>query len=158
MYRTWGMGVLLVVAGCGGDARVELSAADAVTAVAGQMDGALAEYHKEVSRADDAREGEVVRAFVARVRADSADSEALDQHSEQFGSALARIRQDRETEWSRRSAVAENVQVLREIAKGLQRIGLQSLSLQDEMRRYLETWMQARQRAETVNGATTNKG
>lgn len=64
---------LLLLAGCGGDAQMELTAADAIDAVAGQMAVTIDEYHRDVSRSDDAREAGAVAAFVARVRADAAD-------------------------------------------------------------------------------------
>lgn len=154
---------IAVMAGCGGDARVELSAADAIRAVAVQMDQAVVEYHREVCRYDDTREAELVAAFIGRVRREKEDEAALDRHSADLARALTRVRADRETEWTRRAAAGENVKVLREIAQGLERIGLQSLSLQDEMRRYLETWMQAQRRASGARGAaggisTDNQG
>ncbi len=139
--------------GCGGDARVELSAADALGAVAGQMERSIEEYHQEVSRFDDTRESAVVAAFVARVRKDSADEAAVDAHAADFEAALRRIRDDRETEWSRRNAALDNVGVLREVARGVQRLAIQSLGLQDELQRYLTGWIEARQRAKSQSTA-----
>jgi hypothetical protein len=40
-----------------------------------------------------------------------------------------------------------NVAVLREVAGGLQKLALESLSLRDEVRRYLDTWIQNQRRA-----------
>src|SRR5262249_39945417 len=128
--------------------RVELSAGDALNAVAGQMAGTIAEYHQEVSRFDDRREGDVVSAFVVRVRNNSSDEPTVNKHVADFEAALRKIRDDRETEWSRRTAAMDNVSVLREVSKGLQKLAIQSLSLQDEMRRYLGSWIEARQWAD----------
>ncbi len=146
----WGVwaAIALAVGACGGDARVELSAADALSAVAGQMSNTIDEYHQEVSQHDDTRETSVVAAFVARVRSQPADEAAVDAHVVDFETALRKIRADRETEWARRAAAMDNVSLLREVGKGLQKIAIQSLSLQDEMRRYLEGWIQMRQRAD----------
>jgi hypothetical protein len=132
---------LCVLGGCAADARVDLSAADALTAVAGQVQRTIQEYHGEVVRFDDSRESATVAAFVTRVKADAADEASLDAHAAQFAAALVKIRADRETEWSRRAAAMENVGVLREMASGLRKLALQSLSLDDEVRRYLASWV-----------------
>lgn len=131
--------------GCGGDARVELSAGDAINAVAREMGTTIEEYHQDVSQQDDAREHAIVAAFVTRVRGAQGDEAATSQHAAEFEEALRRIRADRETEWGRRQTAMDNVAVLREVSKGLQKLAIQSLSLQDEMRRYLESWIQMRQ-------------
>lgn len=146
-----------LAAGCGGDARVELSAADALSAVAGQMAGTIEEYHTEVSRYDESRESEVVAAFVTRVRKDAADEQALASHVSSFEAALHKIHVDHDTEWTRRTAAMENVSVLREVSKGLQKLAIQSLSLEDEMKRYLQSWLAARQRT-TATGSSTASG
>lgn len=143
----------LTAAGCGGDARVELSAADALQAIAVQMEMTVKEYHGEVSRYDDAREAAVVTAFVERVRRDVNDQVTVDGHAADFAKALARIRTDRETEWSRRAAAMENVAVLLEVSRGLQKLAISSLSLRDELQRYLEGWMAARGDAAKGSGA-----
>lgn len=139
----------LLPAGCGGDARVQLSAADALTATAGQVELTVHEYHQEVSAYDESRESEVVSAFVARVRADHADPAAVESHADRFKAALAKIRTDRDVEWRRRQAALDNVAVLRELARGLRRLALESLSLDDEMRRYLSNWLTTREKTNT---------
>jgi hypothetical protein len=145
--------------GCGGDARVDLSAADALTAVAGQMRIALDEYHAEVDRHDESREASVVEAFVARVRRDAQDEHKLDEHAGQFGASLAKIREDRKTEWTRRNAAESQVEAVLELSRGLRRIGIEGLALQDEMRRYLRTWMDAKSKAAQPDaGAAASKG
>jgi hypothetical protein len=151
----WCAGACLL-GGCGGDARVELSTADALQAVAGQMQRTIEEDHQEVSSHDDPRESAVVAAFVTRVRKDSNDEAAVDGHATEFAAALGKIRTDRETEWSRRNAALENVGVLREMSHGVQKLAIQSLGLQDEFRRYLLGWIEARQKAQAAaNGAAT---
>jgi hypothetical protein len=151
----WCAGVCLL-GGCGGDARVELSTADALQAVAGQMQRTIEEYHQEVSSYDDTRESAVVAAFVTRVRKDSSDEAAVDGHATELAAALRKIRTDRETEWSRRNAALENVGVLREMSHGVQKLAVQSLGLQDEFKRYLLGWIEARQKAQAAaSGAGT---
>ncbi|HOB76430.1 MAG TPA: hypothetical protein PKG54_18115 [Phycisphaerae bacterium] len=147
MRRTWACWACAWLAGgCGGDARVEFSAADVISAVAGQMERTVEEYHQEVSRFDDTRESTAVAAFVARVRQDSADEAAVEAHAADFESALRRIRQDRQTEWARRNAALENVDALREVSRGMRKLAIQSLGLQDELQRYLTGWIEAYQR------------
>ncbi len=140
--------------GCGGDARVELAASDALDGVAAQMQTAFAEYHGEVEAFDDGREAAVTAAFIARIRRDAADEAKCEQHGTEFAAALARIRADRRTEGVRSSRAAEQVAAVREVAAGLRRIGIASLSLQDEMRRYLMSWIEAQKRASAVNATT----
>lgn len=153
MKRTtaWCAGLCLL-GGCGGDARVELSTADALQAVAGQMQRTIEEYHQEVSSYDDNRESAVVAAFITRVRKDSNAEAVVDGHATEFAAALRKIRTDRETEWSRRNAALENVGVLREMSRGVQRLAVQSLGLQDEFKRYLLSWIEARQKAQAAAG------
>jgi hypothetical protein len=148
----WCAGVCLSC-GCGGDARVELSTADALQAVAGQMQRTIEEYHQEVSGYDDTRESAVVAAFVTRVRKNSSDEAAVDGHAAEFAAALRKIRGDRDTEWSRRNAALENVGVLREMSRGVQKLAVQSLGLHDEFKRYLLGWMEARQKAQAAANA-----
>jgi hypothetical protein len=137
--------IAATLSGCGGDARVELSAADALNEVAGQMAGTIEEYHGDVSRYDEHRQSSVVSAFVTRVKKDAADDNALAAHVNDFESALHKIREDQETEWARRSTAMDNVSLLKEMSRGLQKLAIQSLSLQDEMKRYLSNWITARQ-------------
>ncbi len=139
--------MLPVLAGCGGDAGVELAASDALVAVADQVQATVEEYHHDVSRYDDTRESATVAAFVTRVQSDRDDPAAMETHVNEFQAALRRIRDDRETEWERRSAAMSNVAVLREVAGGLQKLALESLSLRDEVRRYVDTWIQNQRRA-----------
>ena len=151
----WFAALAAALGGCGGDARVEFSAADALDALAGSMNQTIQEYHQEVSSFDDSRESEVVSAFVTRVRRDAADEKSMDAHVTAFEAALQRLRADRETEWARRNAAMDNVGALREVASGLQKLAIQSLSLQDEMQRYLQSWVEAKRRASAAPGTKT---
>jgi hypothetical protein len=136
-------GILLAAAlcanaGCGGDARVELAAADSITAIGSELARAVEEYHAEISQLDDDRERAAVRAFVDRLRHDMSDEQKTKDHEEALLTALVRVRNDRETEWKRFSASLDNVAALRETAAGLRRVAIESLSLEDETRRYFE--------------------
>ena len=146
----------VAVGGCGGDARVDLSAADGIRATAKQMEIVLQEYHDEVARYDTSREDEVIAAFVGRIKTDVQDDSAVASHVTDFRGALEKIRKDRDTEYTRRAAAADNVAVLREMARGLERLGIESLTLQDEMKRYLTSWIDARRRADSSGTATTS--
>lgn len=126
---------------------MELTAADAIHAAAKQMELALCEYHDEVARYDDSRESGAISAFIGRVRSVPASGPAMDEHVAEFQSALRKIRQDRETEFIRRDAVRDNVEAMREVAKGVERLAIESLTLRDDMRRYLTSWMEAQRRA-----------
>jgi hypothetical protein len=153
-YMTAWCAGLCLLGGCGGDARVELSTADALQAVAGQMQRTIEEYHQEVSSFDDTRESAVVAAFITRVRKDANDEATVNGHATEFAAALRKIRTDRETEWSRRNAALDSVGVLREMSHGVQKLAVQSLGLQDEFKRYLLSWIEARQKAQAAATAT----
>ncbi len=126
-----------LTAGCGGDARVELAAADAIEAIAAQMCVALQEYHQEVEAYDDSREAQAIAAFVARLKADGSDEQKTAADVADFADAMSRLRADRRVEWQRRAAAMENVSLLEEIRQDLQRLAIESLTLRDEARRYL---------------------
>lgn len=140
--------LLVFITGCGGDARMEMTAADAISVAASQMDVTLREYHDEVGRADDARESAVVAAFVERIRTAATQPAVIESHTGDFKAALKAIREDRETEDARLASAKDNVGALREVARGMQRLAIDSLTLQDEMRRYLNGWLEARRQAE----------
>jgi hypothetical protein len=156
-----GMLVLAAIAGalasgCGGDAHLELAAADALHVVADELDVSLDEYHAELAGLDDAREAEVIHAFVDRVRRDHADEAVMAGHEEAFTQAMERIREDRATSWRRHQGSADNVATVREVATGLQKLALQSLSLEDEMRRYLESWIELRRSRQDTPATRTS--
>ncbi len=143
------MGALwLAAAGCGGDAGVEFAAADALRAAAAGMQTAVGEYHAEVVAADDRREADLVEALIARIRADGNDEAALAAHAASFGEAMRQLRRDREVESARQAAAAEHAEVVEEVAAGLERLAVESLSLRDEVRRYVLAWSQVRRPAQ----------
>jgi hypothetical protein len=132
------LGLLAAVGGCGGDARVELAAADSLEALGGAFQVAFAEYHGEVVAGDEARESSAVEAFVARARRDASAPEALDAHAAQFAAALAKLRADRNAEQERYLATRENLAALREVATGLRQSGLAGLQLEADTRALLD--------------------
>ena len=131
---------LCFVAGCGGDAGLELAAAETLHALADRMTVAVSEYHDEIEASDDTREAAVASAFVTRVVNDHADGQALDRHTAAFIEALRKVRQDRRTEDRRRNASMDNVEMMREVADGLREMAIRSMTLKDEMRGYLRSW------------------
>jgi hypothetical protein len=139
--------------GCTGTATTALSAGDALDRLADQMGTAIDEYHEEVAAGDDSRESEVSAAFVSRVIKNANNAGELKNDQAQFLAALSKIRSDRETEWDRRNAAKDNVAALREVSKGLRRVALDSLSLNDEMRRYLTGWYDTYQKSKAEQDA-----
>jgi len=138
--------------GCGGDARVELAAADSMETLGTSMAQTLAEYHADLARVDDERQRAAIQAFIDRVRADVSDETATDAHAEAFQKALERLDTDRRADWERYTASSDNVATLREIAQDLRRLALNSMSLDDEVRRYFGDVM--KRRKETKEQAT----
>jgi len=124
-------------AGCTGHARINLAAADALDALAGELSGALAEYRADLEHADDARESAVIAAFVERARRDGADDGLMRAHALQFAQALARVRDDRAAAWERHSAAQDNLAVTRELARDLRGAALAGLALQQDAQQYL---------------------
>ncbi|HEY3245923.1 MAG TPA: hypothetical protein VGM03_21485, partial [Phycisphaerae bacterium] len=59
-----------------------------------------------------------------------------------FTAALRKVRGDRRVEWQRHTDALDNVVVLREITGGLRQLAIDSLTLSDEVRRYLQTLVQ----------------
>jgi len=139
--------------GCAGRARVELAAADALDALAGELGRALAEYREDLERADDGREQAVVAAFVARTRRDHADDAAMAAHADAFGAALARVRADRRVAWARYDAARENVGLAQEVARDLRGFALEGLALDEEARAYLRRVLEARRDAQAGEAA-----
>jgi len=150
--------VAILLPGCGGDARVELAAADALDVAASEFRVTLNEYHRDLAATDDMREANVVAAFVRRIRTDAADEAKSDVHAEQFATALARIRADRAVAAQRYAAGVSQADAVVEVARGLRRIGIESLTLQDEMRRYLSSYIDAMKRAKAAAAAGQTGG
>ena len=141
---------LCFVAGCGGDAGLELAASETLYALADRMTLAVTEYHDEVEASDDTREAAVTSAFVTRVVNDHAHAEVLDRHTAAFTEALRKIRRDRRTEAQRQNACVDNVAMLRDVADGLKEMAIRSMTLKDEMRRYLRSWAELKRRADNA--------
>ncbi len=143
------VGGLLVLgglfAGCALDARVDLAAAGAMDRLAGSVEGVVNEYHAEIDKADDAMEVAVVDAYVDRIRRDVADDGAVEAHNEKFRLAMKRVRDDRAVEFDRYRAALDNVDVMREVARGLRRLAAESMSLEDDARRYLFSLLESAQ-------------
>jgi len=146
--------MLLLTSGCVSNAPMEMAAATALQCLADQMTVALGEYHQEVFEHDDFRESAVVSAFIDRVKNDIDNPPVVESHENDFRMALHKIRNDRQVEWSRHHAALSNVAIIKEVATGLQRTAVDSLSLQDEMRRYLNDWMNLKRKLnnESVTG------
>lgn len=128
---------LAALSGCAMGGRVELAAADSIESVASELAQAMNEYQRDIGQLDDERERAVVMALIARVRRDAADDEQVNAHVLAYEEAAARVRADREAARVRRSLVEEHVDSLREVAAGLRRLGIESMSLEDETKRYL---------------------
>jgi len=140
-------GLAVALAGCGGDARVELAAADALDLTAAELRLALDEYNAEIDQADQARQAAAVRAFVTRLRADVDDPAAVDAHTIAFTEALAALWTDQRTEWQRYQNTLANIEALEEVGAGLRRVGIATLTVSDEVRRYLGSLVEARRQA-----------
>lgn len=148
-----------LIGGCAGDSRVELTAADSVELLGASMTQTLAEYHADLARFDEERQRAAVQAFIERVRTDIADESATDAHAAAFQEALRRLEADRQAAWERYTASLDNVAVLREIADGLRRLALDSMSLDDDVRRYFGEVMERRKEAkEKVSGKRVTNG
>lgn len=148
---TW-IVVHVLTGGCSGDARVELTAADSVEVLGASMSQTLAEYHADLARFDEERQRAAVQAFIERVRMDVADEAATDAHAEAFRQALQHLDADRRAAWERYTASLDNVATLREIAQGLRRLALDSMSLDDDVRRYFGEVMERRKEAKELQG------
>ena len=130
---------MVAVAGCTGDARVELTAAQSLEALAGELDQALGEYHDTVTVGDDDREASIVSAYLARVRRDTDDPAALAQNERDLVAALEKLKQARAVESARWTATADNVSLLRETATELRRSAVKSAAVSTDARRYVES-------------------
>ncbi len=126
-----------IVCGCVSAPAAQLSAADSMDLVAASLRQAIDEYRLDLDQLDDERRRAVVEAFVTRVRTDHQDEKALASHTALFTSALDRIDADRRTASDRRQNAVESLESLQEVADGLRRLAVESMSLDDEARRYL---------------------
>ncbi len=130
---------MLAVGGCAVGTRVQITTAETLDALVGALGQAVDEYHLEVRGADVEKRRAAVDAFAARIRADHKDDEAATRHVMLFNQALDSLQHDAEAENSRHGATLENLRVVTEAAAGLRRIAIESMTLNDEVRRYLGT-------------------
>ncbi len=137
--------------GCVGHGPVELAAADAIDSLAGETQKALDEYDGELRESDAVRGRDAASAFASRAKRDHADDQQMAQHEAAFGAALDRLWADRETAIRRHGRASANVALLRETAAGLRRMGMESLRLEDEAQRYVESLLEARARARAAS-------
>ncbi|MCH7702550.1 MAG: hypothetical protein IID37_12770 [Planctomycetes bacterium] len=147
----WLTGSVVGTAGaisCVADARVDLAATQSLNLLAHQMELTLAEYHAETESSDDLREGQAIAAFVVRVRKELDDEAALNRSIDDFTEAFKLLRGDRRTEWLRYMDAMENVGLIGEVADGLRELAIDSMSLEDDVRRYLTGLLEAAQQAD----------
>ncbi len=129
--------VAALASGCAIQARVQLSAAETLEALATQTSLAVNEYHLEIRESDRQRRLAAVDAFVARLTADRDDDIATAQHTEKLNQALDALRTDADVEYARHRAAEQNLRIIRETATGLRNLGLQSMKVSDTMRTFL---------------------
>ena len=141
-----------VCIGCVGDGRSTLSAMDSVDVLGDALAGALGEYRDDLERLDDEREQSVIDAFVDRVRRDVAGGANDEADAAAFRSALAHIRADRRVALERYLASRENLATIREVTSGLRRLALESMSFQDETRRYFSDLIERSELRGAVSG------
>lgn len=147
-----GLFCALGLPGCGGDARVELAAADALDAAAVELKAALNEYTAELHFADRNRRDAAIGAFADRLRRDIADDDVVQAHTAAFRQALNALNADSRTEWQRYDTTRGNIEALEEIAVGLRRVGIATMTVRDDVRRYLGTLIEARSQAQQTQG------
>lgn len=146
---------LSCMAGCWGGAPVSLSATHAIDAVGAELRKALDEYHAEVDAADDLREDEAIAAFVARLQRDANDDAATAGHVAAFRAVMVKLRADRRVEAARHTAAVDNIRLLGEISAGVRRVAVESMTLRDEVKRYLTDLLDAQQTA-VMNPSASN--
>ncbi len=127
----------IAVAGCATGARVQFTTAQSLDALNVEVAKAVREYHAEIRAADTERRHAAVDAFAARIRASRDDGDATTQHVGQFNQALDQLQTDAEAENERLNATLDNLSLVTEAAAGLRRIAVESMTLNDEVRRYL---------------------
>jgi hypothetical protein len=128
---------ITALGGCASTPHVQLAAADSMELLADSLTTTINEYRMDLEQLDAQRRKAVVDAFVVRVRTDHDNQYALENHTAAFTDALNRLEADRQAASDRRQAALENIETLQEIAAGLRRLAIESMTLDDEARRYL---------------------
>ncbi len=133
--------VTISTTGClGGDARVEIAAANLLEVANDSLAAALTEYHNEILAADAQKEHNAIRAFTNRLTANPEtppDEKTVNLHTRHFTEALSKLRADTKTEWNRHITLMGNLRILQDAATTMRQLAIDSLSLEDETKRYL---------------------
>lgn len=137
MLRIILLSLTLAIIGCGGDARVEIAASEVANDLYTEFTQVVGEYHNEVVASDYARLVAIADAYRDRVISHGDDETALDADRSAYLSALDRILADKETESVRYRTTLDNLSALSEVSAGLRKLGVDSLTLSDEYRRYI---------------------
>lgn len=129
----------LVLTACDplGSAHVDIGAAQAVSGVADQLDTSIQEYHGDIKESDSSTKAEAIGAFVERLVRHNGDETKMKDDASIFAEALAKIDADAETERDRYSKAKDNVNLLRNLASRLNQFAVNSMTFNDEYRRYL---------------------
>ena len=146
---------VMTLVGCTGQGHLSLTTADTLMLLADGLERSHLEYHDELERADDDREDALIEAFIVRVTQQSDASGSAEDHAQAFRGAMRRVRDDRRSEWQRHAATLDNLAVLHDMARDLRRLGIESLSLDDEARRYLGALIE---RSRTESEPAANEG
>lgn len=132
------------LSGCGGDARVELAAADSMDAIRAGLAQSLTEYHADLAALDEQRRAAATDALIDRLRSSLNDEAGMDAHAESFRQAMARLEADREAAWKRYAVSLDTVTLLGDIAADLRRLAADSMTVNDEAKRYFTDVVQQR--------------
>lgn len=128
--------ITCLVLGCQSSPGLALKASSALGELAEQQEVMLDEYHQEVVEMDDLRESRVTNDLVLALKANPDSPETV----AAFLQIMRNIRADREVEWARKQNGRDNISVLRKMAAQLEQYGIDALSLDDELRRYVTGW------------------
>jgi hypothetical protein len=137
------------MSGCAATAGLELAAADSMDLIRQTLAQSVTEYNNDLARLDAERRVAAIHAFIARIRTDAADEQKAQTHAEAFLAALELLERDRQVAWQRYTATIDNLAVLGETAADLRRLAVQSLSLEDETKRYFSELLEAQKRKNT---------
>jgi len=128
----------LALSGCAAGAKVDLAAADTIDLAVANLQRSLDESRVDLDASDETRESEVTQAFIARVQSATTPQET-DRHAAEFAAALAKIRADRDVSRLRHSLSLETLDALRETSAALRHVALQSLAIDKEASRQIES-------------------
>jgi enamine deaminase RidA (YjgF/YER057c/UK114 family) len=135
-------GFCVGVSGCGGDAGLEMRTADVMHSGTAAARQALDEFQADLEAADDAKESMLILNFTQLVLQDIDDQPKVSQHIADFGAALAKLRRMREASRRRYQAAIESLDTMDEVATDLHKFAVDSLTMEDETRRYFTGWVE----------------